>query len=497
LSTHLLAKHRRALDDYYLDTDERKLILKPDNWVPTIDQRAVHRSSAQTSSKDMSSMRIIDMDKSRLETADTMANLVSAAMADGSSNGLHEEAGDGLWLMKQVSHDSEIDENFDEEDSDSENDSDAIVNSTAAAAMRVSKLAMPASVPFSSLSNDHHDQAITLAERNKPGTMAASFIHDEDGNEMSGDNENKSDRRKFNRGTQQRKSYTKDTKLSVIGMRDQGKCTEEISTVMGIPKSNIEKWCSAKGREKILRDIYRDVISQRPRVFPATIRHPGGMPISDLATTSLAQQLPPPPGYQLPMLSRQNNAGSYLMGESIVNYSPAVNSHASSNASTNYRVAVPTINSNYYLNNSSNLNWTATSANATALAAAATTNHLVGTATAPSASTTTNINNSTNTTTVVTTMKRSVDSMDDASTAEKRSRPSQKKVNGAGGNRSRAVTKRKQTPLSTAQAAAAVAQSISFNNDGFSDSDDDNEVMGLLGEQLPIVALHRLTQMRP
>jgi len=55
----------------------------------------------------------------------------------------------------------------------------------------------------------------------------------------------------------------------------------------------------------------------------------------------------------------------------------------------------------------------------------------------------------------------------------------------------------KRRPLPTASAAAAVAHNISFNNDGFSDSDDnDNELMGMLGEQSPIEALQRLTQMK-
>lgn len=63
-------------------------------------------------------------------------------------------------------------------------------------------------------------------------------------------------------------------------------------------------------------------------------------------------------------------------------------------------------------------------------------------------------------------------------------------------SRGQKVVRRKTVPLPTASAAAAVAHTISFNNEGFSDSDDDNDVMGLLGEQVPIVALRRLTQMK-
>ena len=64
-----------------------------------------------------------------------------------------------------------------------------------------------------------------------------------------------------------------------------------------------------------------------------------------------------------------------------------------------------------------------------------------------------------------------------------------------------AVTNSNTGPISSnAIAALAVSQSIGFNNDGFSssddDSNDDHEVMGLLGEQLPMIALQRLTQNR-
>mmetsp|Transcript_4590 Transcript_4590/g.4109 ORF Transcript_4590/g.4109 Transcript_4590/m.4109 type:complete len:212 (-) Transcript_4590:27-662(-) len=56
-------------------------------------------------------------------------------------------------------------------------------------------------------------------------------------------------------------------------------------------------------------------------------------------------------------------------------------------------------------------------------------------------------------------------------------------------NNNNTSNKRRPTASSSAIAAAVVAakQNISFNNEGFSESDDDdNEVIGLLGDQMPI-----------
>lgn len=62
----------------------------------------------------------------------------------------------------------------------------------------------------------------------------------------------KEDKRKFNRGLDQRRSYLKEEKIFVMLMKDAGKSAEDISHLTGVSKSNVEKWCSDKVREKVL-----------------------------------------------------------------------------------------------------------------------------------------------------------------------------------------------------------------------------------------------------
>lgn len=57
---------------------------------------------------------------------------------------------------------------------------------------------------------------------------------------------NQVDRRKFNRGQKNRKSYSKDIKERSIALRANGLSVEEIAKILDTAKSNIEKWCSYK-----------------------------------------------------------------------------------------------------------------------------------------------------------------------------------------------------------------------------------------------------------
>mmetsp|Transcript_8074 Transcript_8074/g.17571 ORF Transcript_8074/g.17571 Transcript_8074/m.17571 type:complete len:346 (+) Transcript_8074:493-1530(+) len=69
--------------------------------------------------------------------------------------------------------------------------------------------------------------------------------------------EGKEDRRKFNRGRDQRKSYSKEQKLAVIEMRDTGLTFIAIAARTGMIRANIEKWCSDLTRRKIMGSASR------------------------------------------------------------------------------------------------------------------------------------------------------------------------------------------------------------------------------------------------
>jgi hypothetical protein len=63
---------------------------------------------------------------------------------------------------------------------------------------------------------------------------------------------NRIDKRKFNKGMAHRKSYTHAQKLQVLRMRFVENCTaDEIAALTEISKSNIERWCTPRSREKL------------------------------------------------------------------------------------------------------------------------------------------------------------------------------------------------------------------------------------------------------
>jgi hypothetical protein len=65
----------------------------------------------------------------------------------------------------------------------------------------------------------------------------------------------RADRRKNNRGLDHRRSYLKEEKILVMWLKDCGKSADEIAQFTQVSKSNVEKWCSDKTREKILAKI--------------------------------------------------------------------------------------------------------------------------------------------------------------------------------------------------------------------------------------------------
>lgn len=69
----------------------------------------------------------------------------------------------------------------------------------------------------------------------------------------------KEDKRRFNRGLDQRRSYLKEEKIFVMLMKDTGKTADEISNSTGVSKSNVEKWCSEKVREKMLVKFRQEI----------------------------------------------------------------------------------------------------------------------------------------------------------------------------------------------------------------------------------------------
>lgn len=67
---------------------------------------------------------------------------------------------------------------------------------------------------------------------------------DENGNVLTIQQRN--DRRKNNKGSAHRKSYSKEVKKRSIALRDSGLSVDEISKILDTAKSNVEKWCSIK-----------------------------------------------------------------------------------------------------------------------------------------------------------------------------------------------------------------------------------------------------------
>ena len=54
------------------------------------------------------------------------------------------------------------------------------------------------------------------------------------------------DRRKYNKGSLHRKTYSIDVKKRAVLLRDSGISLDDVAKLLGTAKSNIEKWCSVK-----------------------------------------------------------------------------------------------------------------------------------------------------------------------------------------------------------------------------------------------------------
>lgn len=158
LSTHLLARHRRALDDYSLDPWTRKLTLK-------------------------SAIEHHDIG----EAHDAMASLASAA----AQRSADIQGGDGLWLVQQIQR---------VRDDDDEDDHIAAPTS--------SQPPTQASEPIESKESIDASNSTQVDD----SLMSNHNLLQLSDSEGTGDDGNKSrtkiDRRKFNRGLKQRKSYS-------------------------------------------------------------------------------------------------------------------------------------------------------------------------------------------------------------------------------------------------------------------------------------------------
>lgn len=86
----------------------------------------------------------------------------------------------------------------------------------------------------------------------KRSAPKASAVPVYENSPLSFEQDSKEDRRKNNRGLDHRRSYLKEEKVLVMWLKDAGKSADEISLMTSVSKSNIEKWCSDKTREKIL-----------------------------------------------------------------------------------------------------------------------------------------------------------------------------------------------------------------------------------------------------
>eukprot|EP01035_Chromulina_nebulosa_P020428 gene20428-26508_t len=422
LSTHLLAKHRKALDDYYMEATTGTLKLKPPDYVPPIKNKPANNSDNRF---------------------DSMANLASLASQrsaiETSKQGIN--GGDGLWLVKQV-NDTDIDDN----DSDSDlSDQSTTINriEDTVSANQPTEVIEP-SIPPTAL-----DSLANIITTNEPIVQA---------NNSSSDNSVGLDRRKFNHGLQQRKTYTKETKLTAISLRDQGKCSDEIAATMGIPKSNVEKWSSTQGREKIMRHVYNDMITNNTnpgKFYPTPL-----LPSTNLMDFNRNQ-------YNNPN-QRTNNM---LPNNQYNNFIPSTSTPAwptvtYTSGSLSSNLPQITYNNNPLSNNIGNDDLMNTyndtvARNSTDLLSNSL--HVIP----PPAPTNKRIK--------TTSKDKSFANLPTSITTKR--------------NNNNASNKRRPTASSSAIAAAVVAakQNISFNNEGFSESDDDdNEVIGLLGDQMPI-----------
>uniref|UniRef100_A0A7S3GY27 Uncharacterized protein n=1 Tax=Spumella elongata TaxID=89044 RepID=A0A7S3GY27_9STRA len=109
----------------------------------------------------------------------------------------------------------------------------------------------------------------------------------------------KNDKRKFNRGASQRRSYTKEEKLSVINMKDSGMSYDDISKQTGFSRVNMEKWCSVKGREAIATKASKASIHEKPAQIAEEVplKKPKGV-VEQAPSATLAPAIvtaPPPP----------------------------------------------------------------------------------------------------------------------------------------------------------------------------------------------------------
>eukprot|EP01033_Poteriospumella_lacustris_P009671 gene9671-6921_t len=82
--------------------------------------------------------------------------------------------------------------------------------------------------------------------------IAGDADGDSDGDGGGALDGSREDRRKNNRGLDHRRSYLKEEKILVMWLKDCGRSADEIAQLTRVSKSNVEKWCSDKTRDKIL-----------------------------------------------------------------------------------------------------------------------------------------------------------------------------------------------------------------------------------------------------
>ena len=184
LSTHLLARHRKALDDYYMDSSTKRLVVKPHDWV-------MSHGAKQSDPKKKQDEPSFD--------STAMANLASAAAQRSAADSI-SSGGDGLWLVQKFQAD-------DDNDSDDTSEGNSDLGSTEVIPTINNKY-NETNDALNSLANIVENEKALPVEPTVENTLSSPVALPIDGS-LSGAESDvaKLDRRKYNHGVKQRKSY--------------------------------------------------------------------------------------------------------------------------------------------------------------------------------------------------------------------------------------------------------------------------------------------------
>jgi hypothetical protein len=211
LATHLLAIHRQSIDEYIPDPNASKAnvyIPKPPDWkAPTPEEIAAQKAASFAAKK-------------------------AAAMAAAGAGG--DGSGDGK--VKSKKRKAAHIESKSESGKDGGSSTATADAKAGGASTNNAPTAVAAAVDGEGDADDDSDDSDDDSDDDTP----------HDVNNLSDGGSRMFDKRKFNRGRAHRRSYSKDIKLQCIALREEGKSSEEVSRIMKISKSNIEKWCGEK-----------------------------------------------------------------------------------------------------------------------------------------------------------------------------------------------------------------------------------------------------------